>query len=146
MKFVPVWSYDNYVPAHLDMNLLKQEGIESWLKDEHSVTINPALANSVGGIKLMVAESNAQQAWDILIREKAAYIGSLACPKCGSNNLLADEIPRKPSYWLESVLVFFLGDTALGFDKIYRCLNCQNEFTEPVSGSAAEPKHSGLSS
>lgn len=146
MKFVPVCSYDNYVPAHLDMGLLKQEGIESWLKDEHSVTINPALTNAVGGIKLMVAASNAQRAMDILIREKAAYIGSLACPKCGSSNLLAEETPRKPSYWLESLLVFFLGNTALGFDKIYRCLNCQNEFTEPVSDRPAAPKHSGLSS
>jgi predicted RNA-binding Zn-ribbon protein involved in translation (DUF1610 family) len=135
MNFIPILSYDNYIPAHLDMGRLKEEGIESWLKDEHSVTINPILTNAVGGIKLMVEETQAQRAWEILTREKAAYIASFACPKCGSNKILAEEVPRKASYWLESIMVFFLGHSALGLEKIYRCLNCQNEFTEPLTGN-----------
>ena len=60
MKFVPVWSYDNYVPAHIAMGRLKEEGINCWLKDENTVTIDPILANAVGGIKLMVDENKAE--------------------------------------------------------------------------------------
>ena len=61
MKYVPVWSYDNYVPAHIAMGRLKEEGIECWLKDENTVTIDPILANAVGGIKLMVEEEKAKK-------------------------------------------------------------------------------------
>ncbi len=33
----------------------EEEGINCWLKDENTVTIDPILTNAIGGIKLMVA-------------------------------------------------------------------------------------------
>jgi DNA-directed RNA polymerase subunit RPC12/RpoP len=138
MKFVPIRTYDNYVPAHIDLGLLKEEGIQGWLKDENSVTVNPVLTNAVGGIKLMVPVEVAQQATDILIREQAAYIATLSCPNCGSNNFGSIDVPSKPSYWLESMMVFFLGKSILGTEKIYYCSNCKTQFKEPVAGASAE--------
>lgn len=137
MKFFPIRTYDNYVPAHIDLGLLKEEGIDGWLKDENSVTINPVLTNAVGGIKLMVPAEQVQRAAAILERELDAYKATLACPRCGSNNFISTEVPSKPTYWLESVMAFFLGKSILGTDKIYSCLNCGNRFSEPVAGSSA---------
>ena len=133
MNFVPVWSYNDYVSAHLDMGRLKNEGFDCWLKDEHSVTVNPVLSNSVGGIKLMVDATKIQQAWEVVMRDKV-------CPKCGSHDIHSRDIPRKPALWFESVFVFFLGKNALGFEKIFRCANCGNEFPEPVPARAPAPR------
>ena len=132
MKFVPVRTYDNYVPAHIDMGILKDEGIESWLKDEHSVTVNPVLTNAVGGIKLMVPELQLQAAVDILIRKQAAYIGRQVCPNCESQQFLSKQINSRPTFWLESLMVFFLGKSILGTENVYYCMECNYEFKQPL--------------
>jgi hypothetical protein len=122
MRFVPIRTYDNYVPAHIDMGLLREEGIESWLKDEHSVTVNPVLTNALA----------------ILIREQAAYIGTLVCPACGSGQFLAKEVSSKPASWLESMMAFFLGNAILGTETVYHCMNCNHEFREPVASESGQ--------
>lgn len=66
MNFVVIASYDNYVPAHIAMGRLQEEGINCWLQDEYTVTIDPLLSNAVGGIKLMVTEPQAERALEIL--------------------------------------------------------------------------------
>jgi hypothetical protein len=45
---------------------LKEEYINCYLQDEYSVTIDPFLSNAIGGIKLMVAESQLERAKEIL--------------------------------------------------------------------------------
>jgi hypothetical protein len=66
MKFVLLCSFDNYIPAHIALGRLKEEYINCYLQDEYSVTIDPFLSNAMGGIKLMVAETQAERAWEIL--------------------------------------------------------------------------------
>lgn len=53
--------------AHMAKGQLQEAGIQCWLKDENSVTINPFLTNALGGIKLMVAEEDIEAAEEILI-------------------------------------------------------------------------------
>ena len=66
MEFIIVRSYDNYIPAHIDMGRLKEDGINCWLRDENSVTIDPFLSNAIGGIKLMVPENQVELAIKLL--------------------------------------------------------------------------------
>lgn len=66
MKYIPLCSFDNYIPAHIALGRLKEEFINCYLQDEYTVTIDPLLSNAIGGIKLMVAETQAQRALDIL--------------------------------------------------------------------------------
>jgi hypothetical protein len=66
MNFIILRSYDNYIPAHIAMGRLKEEFINCFLQDEYTVTIDPLLSNAVGGIKLMVADSQAKRADKIL--------------------------------------------------------------------------------
>lgn len=66
MKLIAVRSYDDYISAHLMMGRLKEESITCFLKDEHSVTIGPFLSNIIGGIKLMVPESEFEKALELL--------------------------------------------------------------------------------
>ncbi|MBC7948127.1 MAG: DUF2007 domain-containing protein [Chitinophagaceae bacterium] len=69
MKFVLLTSFDNYIPAHIAMGRLKEEYINCFLQDEYTVTIDPLLSNAVGGIKLMVAETQIERAIQILKTE-----------------------------------------------------------------------------
>ena len=66
MKFVFLCSFDNYIPAHIALGRLKEEFINCYLQDEYSVTIDPFLSNAIGGIKLMVAETQLERAREIL--------------------------------------------------------------------------------
>lgn len=66
MKFVKIRTYDNYIPAHIDMGRLRSEEVECFLADENTVTIDPFLTYAVGGIKLMVPEHQVEKALDIL--------------------------------------------------------------------------------
>ena len=66
MHFILIKSFDNYIPAHIALGRLKEEYINCYLQDEYSVTIDPFLSNAIGGIKLMVAETQADRALEIL--------------------------------------------------------------------------------
>jgi len=66
MGFILLCSFDNYIPAHIALGRLKEEFINCYLQDEYSVTIGPFLSNAIGGIKLMVAEAQAERATEIL--------------------------------------------------------------------------------
>ncbi len=64
--FIILMTFDNYISAHITMGRLKEEFINCYLQDEHTVTIDPLLSNAIGGIKLMVAEQQAERALEIL--------------------------------------------------------------------------------
>ncbi len=130
MNFVPVWSYDNYIPAHIAKGRLQEDGIECWLKDDNTVTIDPILTNAIGGIKLMVQEVDAKRAWEILSRLQREHKATIACPNCGSHNMELVSTPRKAMNWLSAITTFFLGDYALTTDKVYHCFDCKKEFPE----------------
>ena len=66
MRFVEVRSYDNYIPAHIMLGKLRDEYINCHLLNENSVTLDPFLSNAIGGIKLMVPESQVERAVELL--------------------------------------------------------------------------------
>jgi hypothetical protein len=66
MDFVPVSSFNDYIEANIILGRLQNEGINCWLKDENSATIAPFFSNSIGGIKLMVPESQATRALELI--------------------------------------------------------------------------------
>lgn len=130
MKFVPVWSYDNYVSAHIAMGRLEEDGFNCWLKDENTVTIDPILTNAVGGIKLMVAETEAQNAFEILKQLQREHKATTACPKCNSHNIEVVSTPRKASNWASAIIGFLFTSYAMPVETVNHCFNCGNEFPE----------------
>jgi hypothetical protein len=135
MGFIVLNSYNTYIDAHIAKGVLEEEGISSWLKDENTVTIDPILTNAVGGIKVMVTEEDAQRALEILTRLKREQ-AAIACPKCGSINTELVSTPRKAINWLTAITTFFLGDYAIGIDKVHHCFDCKHEFPEEKAPEA----------
>lgn len=67
MNFVTIVTFANYFDAAPVQSKLENEGIVCFLRDVHSTTINPLLANSIGGIKLDVAEKDYAAAKELLV-------------------------------------------------------------------------------
>ena len=66
MRYLPIQSFDNYIEANIIRSRLENEGISCWLQNETLATIAPFLATPIGGIKLVVAESQVDRALELL--------------------------------------------------------------------------------
>lgn len=132
MEFVILETFNSYIDANLTLGRLESEGIDCWLKDEYTATIDPILTNAIGGIKLMVAKEDFEKATEILNAIKEARRKSFSCPYCGSHNI-EYITSQKPINWLSSVLTWLLGSYAIGVKQIWHCFDCSKEFEEPLS-------------
>jgi DNA-directed RNA polymerase subunit RPC12/RpoP len=130
MNFIKVATYDNYLMANMALGLLQENEINCHLKDEYIVTIDPLLNPAVGGIKMMVAETDLEKALGILKEAEAAYIGSIPCPYCHSRSLVLEEKTNRPNtVWglIKNMVAFGQAET---HSKLYRCGHCQSVLTE----------------
>lgn len=66
MKFVELAVFNNYIEAHIVQSRLEEEGVRCWLQNEHSATIAPYLTQAIGGIRMMVSETQLDRALEIL--------------------------------------------------------------------------------
>ena len=110
------------------MGRLEEDGINCWLKDENTATINPILSNAIGGIKLMVETTQAERAKTILKDLELQYKASVTCPRCGSHNIELVNTPRKPANWITAIFGFLFANYALPLEKVNHCFNCGEEF------------------
>lgn len=145
MPFSTIYSFDNYIDAQLCLQQLQNENINCWLKDENTVTIDPLLTNAIGGIKLMVHETQKDRATDLLrtILNKAKE--NRACPYCGSFNVEYIFSNRKASNWFSAIFTYLLGGYALAAEKMYHCFDCEKEFSE-IPDKPTEKANTDISS
>ncbi len=139
MEFIPIDTYANYIDANILMGRLESEGINCWLKDENTVTIDPILTNAVGGIKLMVAGPQVQRALDLLRQYRNEQRLMHPCPHCASLNVELVTTPRKASNWVGVIIGFLFTSYALSNEKVFHCFDCGYEFTEKNANENEEP-------
>ncbi len=121
-------TYDASHLAHLDKAKLADEGIESFIRDEHIVSISPYLAHAVGAIKLMVFAEDVAEARRVLALDESgslnnAFEGSLdaptSCPECGTL-----DVQRRSSVLGGLLFLFFFFLPVAPRTKEYQCANC----------------------
>jgi len=130
MKFLLIRAYDNYVYANMQLSLLQEQGINCHLKDEHTVTIDPLLSPAIGGIKLMVADTQVERAEEILKETEEEWLKTVPCPACGAKALHREvHIKEFPGFWgkLKSMLA---NGEEREVKKVYVCGSCGREFKE----------------
>lgn len=129
MEMVVIRSYDNYIPAHIILSRLKDAGIPAVLLDEFTVTIDPILSNTIGGIKLAVRADYAKRAEEMLSEFDAERMATAQCPNCGSSKI--EQVTKQaPGNILTAVLTWFLGNYAIAPERVYQCQNCGYESEE----------------
>ena len=129
MEFIPIKSFDSYITANIWFGRFSEEGIDCYLKDENTVTINPFLGNAIGGIKLCVRDSQMETAKAMLLQFENENRQLQKCLKCGDPNVQYISQPG-PINWLIAIATWFLGSYAISAKEVYHCFSCGYEFDE----------------
>ena len=126
MELVTVKTFDNYFLASIILTRLQSDGIECYLKDEHTVTIDPILSNAIGGIKLVVKKEDEAAANKLLDAYHLEYMLSATCPKCGSNSF--SQVTKKEAVnYVTALLIWAFSSYAIAPKYVYQCSNCGYE-------------------
>ena len=136
MKTVTVRTFDNYVTANIILSRMEQSGIRGYLADENSVTIYPALMNSIGGIKLNVEIEDSAEAMKLLKQFDDEYLRSAECPRCGANDITVFSKPVAENV-VKAVFSWLFSKYADSIEHVYQCQQCGYESkTLPENKSA----------
>ena len=126
MDLVTLQTFDNYFNANIQLTRLRAAGIECYLKDEYTVTIDPLLSNAIGGIKLLVRK-NEEHAIRKIVREmNASADKQLLCPQCGSHKFIL--VPKRSTEnLLTAITTWLFSACAVSAENVYQCSNCSYE-------------------
>lgn len=130
MQFIQIRSFDNYIEANLVLGMLQENGINCHLKDENTITIDPLLSPAIGGMKLMVYESQAERAKEILTEAEKEYVSTIPCTKCGEKKIVVKEFVDKPKNFLAALKSQLLIGQTTPVIKYYCCENCGTVYQE----------------
>jgi hypothetical protein len=134
MNLVLLKRFDNYFFANITFTKLQDAGIECFLRDENTVSVDPLISNAIGGIKLEVAEDQIELAIELMKGAEQAYLDDIICPYCKTAGLTAEEKIYKPeTFWGKLKNQIAYGQTET-YSKKYRCQNCKSVMDElPLS-------------
>lgn len=118
---------------------LEDAGINCWLKDENTVSLNPLWNITVGGIKLMVAEDQVEGAKDLLKQYDEERRSRFVCTQCGSGNIELISSNRNVANWVYTIFSFFSFTFNPPVEKIWRCFACGAEFKDPKETEPVDP-------
>ena len=116
----------NAFVAHIILGRLQSEGIECYLKDEATVTMDPILTNAIGGIKLVVKKENAPAVKEILKKYDEEYLNAATCPQCGAHQFSYIAKPGVTNF-LTAIFTTLFGSYAVAPDYVYQCGQCGYE-------------------
>jgi hypothetical protein len=123
MHTVVLKTFDHYFTAHILSSKLRDAGVDSYLFDEHSVTIGPFMTNALGGIKLVVDEVDEVKARNLLSQFEDEYRKSAICPKCFRNEI--ELVPKRESEnIITAIFNWFFSDDPSHSETIYECGHC----------------------
>lgn len=151
-EFVTVRSFRDLPDAIVARSMLEMAEIPCALRDEHTVGMNWQWSNAVGGVRLQVPAASLEAAEAVLAQpvppafatDGGEYVQPV-CPKCGSLDVMADDLDRKIKLTstVANGLPLVIGLPALAFVRkgAWKCLACECRWVddaEAVSTSASE--------
>ena len=138
MDLVTIRTFDNYFLANITLTRLHAAGVECYLKDENTVTIDPLLSNAIGGIKLVVKKADELMVKALLEGYDNEYMNAATCPQCGSNGFIYIAKPGATNY-LTAILTWIFSSYAVAPDYVYRCEKCGYETDRLPEAISYEP-------
>jgi|ERR1035437_304180 predicted RNA-binding Zn-ribbon protein involved in translation (DUF1610 family) len=136
MDMVIIQTFDNSFNANIQLTRLRAAGIECYLKDEYTVTIDPLLSNAIGGIKLVVRKSEEYKVRRLLREMNASSDNRLLCPQCGSHKFIL--VPKRSTEnLLTAITTWLFSAYAVSVENVYQCTDCGYE-SETLPEAEAE--------
>lgn len=137
-NWIEIISFTYPHEAHMAKALLESEGLVTLMKDEMTAQVNNVYSNAIGGVKILVRESDYEKG--IVILQKGGYvvhnmlndqsaiedvridplIDKSVCPFCKSSNIVKDRDPNI----LTAFVFFILGAFSPIFKTSYKCFEC----------------------
>ena len=105
---------------------MHSEGVECYLKDEYTVTLDPILSNAIGGIKLVVKAADESWVKELLDGYELDFINAATCPKCGNKKFTYITKPGATNY-LTALFTWIFSSYAVAPYYVYHCENCGYE-------------------
>lgn len=144
-KIIVFETFYNPIEANIVKSRLMDAGVQCFLSDENTITINPLYTQALGGVKLHLFERDIATARDILQDEgiEAALnevveedfesptgeIQSLTtCPDCGSTNVGYVQATKRRFGLLTVIVSFLLMIYPFSVKKTNHCFDCGCEF------------------
>jgi len=126
LKTVATFEYAHF--AHLAKTKLESEGIECFIFDEYTSSINWLYTNAIGGIKLKVRGEEYERAVKLLNERVEDFTTDveeiddteIICPECNSEEIKDEKISKKFAY----ISILLLGFPLLFKKRKYECKNC----------------------
>jgi len=135
MDMVIIQTFDNSFNANIQLTRLRAAGIECYLKDEYTVTIDPLLSNAIGGIKLVVRKSEEYKVRRLLGEMNASSDNRLLCPQCGSHKFIL--VPKRSTEnLLTAITTWLFSAYAVSVENVYQCTDCGYESETLPEGEA----------
>jgi hypothetical protein len=133
-RLVTIKTFSSAWEADLAKTQLEACGIQAFILDSQTISVNWLFTNAIGGIKLQVFEDQAMEAKEVLSNpaEEVEKIQELKsedetkCPQCESENVRLVNWERKWSL----VSILFLGFPLFYPRDRYLCENCGNMWKE----------------
>ena len=126
MELVTIQAFDNFFSANIQLTRLRAVGIECYLKDEYTVTIDPLLSNAIGGIKLVVRKSDERNVRKLLREMNEEADSKLLCPQCGSHKFIL--VPKRTTEnLLAAITTWLFSAYAVSAENVYQCTDCGYE-------------------
>lgn len=117
-EFYTVASFEYTADAQIIKGKLMSEGIEVFLRDEHTIDVDPMVSHAIGGVKVEVHIKDKEKAISIYneVREyeKDAQGNPLVCRNCNEKRMIIAPLSKSFIYML---FPFFE-------KKKYQCNNC----------------------
>lgn len=147
-KIVVFETYYNPIEASIVKERLIDSGIQCFLTDENTITVNPLYNQALGGVRLHLFERDVTAARSILqdedvqiplseevadFDEEAVEIPEEAktdqsCPKCGSSNVGYVQATKKRFGIFTTIISILLMVYPFSAKKVQHCFNCEHEF------------------
>jgi hypothetical protein len=146
-QYVTVRTYRDLPEALVARSVLEEADIPCQIPDEQTIGVNWAYSNLLGGLRLQVPESLAQQAEAILsqpvLPSFATDVGEYTqpeCPRCGSFEVIADDLDRKIKAATMPVgglpVLVALPSLALLEEGAWKCQSCGCRWTDDAEQAA----------
>ncbi|MFP5078891.1 DUF2007 domain-containing protein [Pedobacter sp. JCM 36344] len=147
-KIVVFETYYNPIEANIVKERLVDSGIQCFLSDENTITINPLYNQAIGGVKLHLFEYDVMAARKVLDDQHVQVIladevagfdnhseriseemkSDETCPKCGSDHVGYVQATKNRFSILTMLFSLLLMIYPFNAKKTHHCFNCGNEF------------------
>lgn len=131
-KFVRIGSYQYSSEAIIFKGKLESEGIEVFMRDNHTIDTDPLVSNAIGGVKLFVNATDVVLAKQILESISSYSLDAegnfVVCPNCKEPKaqLLSFIDDAKSFFSMLIALIFFI--LPFYVKRKYKCEACNYEF------------------